>query len=303
MPALILDGRARRDEILESLRAEVEAAGRPPITFATVLVGDDESSARYVAMKHKAAEYVGLSVRGVGLPSSVSQEELEEAIAELSADPAVHGILVQLPLPDGIDELAAASRIEPAKDVDGMTAVSLGQLVLGAPGHRPCTAGGVLDLLARHGVDLRGRRAVVVGLGSFVALPVALMLAAPVARGGHGCGSVTVMDPDADDLAEACRGADLVVSDAGRPCLVRAEWVKPGAAVVDIGVSFVDGKLTGDVDPGVAEVAGALVPNPGGAGPMTIALLLRNTVAAARAAGLLGGGDGARDRELSGERR
>ncbi len=277
---------------MESLRSEVEAGGRPRITFATVLVGDDVASARYVALKHDAAERVGLSVRAVHLPASVSQDGLEEELLSLSTDPSVHGILLQLPLPEGLDELAAASRIDPGKDVDGMTSTSLGRLVQGAPGIRPCTAAGILDLLGRHGVQLARRRAVIAGRGPLVALPLALMLSAPEGAGGKGCAAVTVVDPGCGDVAEACRAADLVVSDAGRPHWVRAEWVKPGATVVDVGVSFVGGKLTGDVDPRVAEVAGALVPNPGGAGPMTVALLLRNTVDAARAAGALGAAKG-----------
>lgn len=288
LPARILDGRARRDEILELLRAELAARGRPNITFATVLVGDDEASTRYVALKHAAAEHIGLSVRALQLPASVTQQGLEEALAALSEDQTVHGILLQLPLPEGIDEIAAAARIAPDKDVDGMTAVSLGRILQGAPGHRPCTALGVLDLLGRHGIELHGRHAVVVGRGSLVALPLALMLASSRDAGGQGCAGVAVMDPDAGDLREVCRAADLVVSDAGRPHLVRAEWIEPGATVVDVGVSFVGGKLVGDVGSEVAQVAGALVPNPGGAGPMTVALLLRNTVDAARQAGLLG---------------
>jgi len=288
LPALILDGRARRDEILESLREEVEACGRPQITFATVLVGDDEASVRYVTLKHKAAERIGVSVRSVQLPESVSQERLEEEILALSADPEVNGILLQLPLPDALDEMVAASCIAPQKDVDGMTAVSLGRLVQGVPGHRPCTAAGILDLLHRHGIELAGCRAVIVGQGPLVALPLALMLSAPEDVGGRGCGAVTVMDPANDGLREMCRAADLIVSDAGRPHLVRAGWIKPGATIVDVGVSFVEGKLTGDVAPQVSEVAGALAPNPGGAGPMTIALLLGNTLDAARLAGVLG---------------
>ncbi len=295
MPALILDGRARRDEILELLRAEVEACGRPQIVFATVLVGDDEASVRYVKLKHDAAERIGVSVRGVQLPSTASQERLETEIHALSSDPSVHGILLQLPLPDGFDDLSAAARIDPGKDVDGMTASSLGRLVWRAPGHRPCTAAGVLDLLGRHGTDLASRRAVVIGRGPLVALPLALMLAAPRDAGGEGCAAVTLLDPDAEGLADACRAADLVVSDAGRPHLVRASWIRPGATVVDVGVSFVGGRLTGDVAPEVAEVAGAIVPNPGGAGPMTVALLLRNTIDAARAAGALGPPSGERD--------
>ena len=263
------------------------ACGHPVVTFATVLVGDDPASTRYVALKHTAAEHVGLSVRGLQLPASVTQAALEAALEELSADASVHGILLQLPLPGDIDEIAAASRIAPDKDVDGMTAVSLGRILQGARGHRPCTALGVLDLLGRHRIELEGRRAVVVGRGPLVALPLALMLATPVDAGGQGCASVAVVDPDAGDPGEVCGAADLVVSDVGRPHLVRAEWIVPGATVVDIGVSFVDGKLVGDVAPEVADVAGALVPNPGGAGPMTVALLLRNTVDAARDAGLL----------------
>jgi methylenetetrahydrofolate dehydrogenase (NADP+)/methenyltetrahydrofolate cyclohydrolase len=241
-----------------------------------------------VALKHRAAEQVGIRVRAVRLPRSAPQAHVEEALLALSSDPSVHGILLQLPLPAGLDEAAAASCIDPRKDVDGMTAFSLGRLVQGRGAHRPCTAAGVLDLLRRHGIDLSGRRAVVVGRGSLVAIPLALMLAGAQSAGGEGCAAVTVTDADAPDLAEVCRAADLVVSDVGRPRLVRAEWIKPGATVADVGVSFVDGKLVGDVDPKVAEVAGALVPNPGGAGPMTVALLLRNTLDAARSAGVLG---------------
>lgn len=286
--ARVLDGRARRDEILAGLAAEVDAAGRPTVTFATVLVGDDEASVRYVGLKHRAAEQIGLAVRGVQLPADVTQAELEAAISALSADPGVHGILLQLPLPEGggLDEAAASACIAPAKDVDGMTAESLGRLVLGAPGHRPCTAAGVLDLLARHGIGVTGRRAAVVGTGSMVALPLSLLLVAA------GATAVTIVDPDAADAAAACREADLVVADAARPRLVGPDWVRPGAAVVDVGVSFVGGRLVGDVDPAVAGVAGAVVPNPGGAGPMTVALLLANTVAAAREAGVLPAGDG-----------
>lgn len=294
MPAVILDGRSRRDEILASLRAELESAGRPRITFATVLVGDDAASARYVGLKHKAAEQIGVLVRGVTLPARATQRELNGEIEALSADPTVHGILLQLPLPEGLDADDAAARIDAQKDVDGMTPCSLGRLVLGAPGHRPCTAAGIVDLLLRHQVVLAGKRAVIVGSGALVALPLALMLAAPVGSGGQACAAVTVSDPQADGLAASCREADLLVSDAGAPRLVAPDWVKPGATVVDVGVSFVDGKLTGDVDPDVAKVAGALVPNPGGAGPMTVALLLRNTVDAARAARAAGLVDGHR---------
>ncbi len=287
--ARVLDGRARRDEILDGLAVEIAAAGGPPVTFATVLVGDDEASVRYVGFKHAAAERIGMRVRGVHLPASVGQASLEAEIAALGADPSVHGVLLQLPLPEGAgyDEVAAAGRIPVEKDVDGMTAGSLGRLVLGAPGHRPCTAAGVVELLTGHGVTIEGRRAAVVGTGSMVARPLALMLASA------GASAVSLVDPDAADAAEVCRAADVVVSDSSRPCLVGLVWVKPGAAMADVGVSWVGGRLTGDVDPAVAGVAGALVPNPGGAGPMTVALLLRNTVEAARAAGVLGAGAGA----------
>lgn len=282
--ARVLDGRARRDEVLASLAAELDAAGRPPVGFATVLVGDDEASARYVGLKHEAARRVGIEVRGVALPASTDQVGLESELDGLAVDPAVHGVLLQLPLPEGsgLDALAAAERIPPDKDVDGMTSTSLGRLLLGAPGHRPATAAGVLDLLARHGVGVAGRRAAVVGTGTMVARPLALMLLAA------GASSVSLLDPADPDAARACRSADLVVSDAARAHLVGPGWVAAGATVVDVGVSFVDGRLVGDVDPAVAEVAGTLVPNPGGAGPMTVAMLLSNTLAAARAAGGLG---------------
>jgi len=279
-PAVVLDGRHRRDEILGSLAAEIDATKGPPVVFATVLVGDDETSVRYVGLKHAAARRVGIEVRALQLPASVDQATLEAEITALGADPAVNGILLQLPLPEGcgLDEVAAAACIPPAKDVDGMTATSLGLLVLGAVGHRPATAAGILDLLDRHQIALGGRRAAVVGTGSMVAIPLVLMLLAA------GAVSVSVVDPADPEAARVCRSADLVVSDAARAHLVGPEWVKPGATVVDVGVSWVEGSLVGDVDPAVREVAGAVVPNPGGAGPMTVAVLLANTVAAARGA-------------------
>ena len=290
--ALVLDGRRRRDEILGSLAAEVAAAGGPPVVFATVLVGDDEASVRYVALKHTAARRVGIEVRGVQLPATVGQATLEAEITALGTDPAVSGILLQLPVPDGsgLDEVAAAECIPPDKDVDGMTATSLGRLVLGAPGRRPATAAGILDLLDRYRIGVEGRRATVVGTGSIVALPLALMLVAA------GAVSVSVIDPADSEAARACRDADLVVSDAARAHLVGPGWVKTGATVVDVGVSWMDGRPVGDVDPAVREVAGAVVPNPGGAGPMTVAVLLANTVAAARDARARAGGIPGADR-------
>lgn len=276
--AVVLDGRRRRDEILGSLAAEVAAADGPPVVFATVLVGDDEASVRYVALKHAAARRVGIEVRGVQLPATVGQAALEAEITSLGTDPAVSGILLQLPVPEGsgLDEVSAAACIPPDKDVDGMTATSLGRLVLGAPGHRPATAAGILDLLDSYRIALRGRRAAVVGTGSMVAIPLALMLVAA------GVVSVSVIDPADTDADRSCREADLVVSEAARAHLVGPGWVKAGATVVDVGVSWVEGRLVGDVDPAVRAVAGAVVPNPGGAGPMTVAVLLANTVAAAR---------------------
>jgi methylenetetrahydrofolate dehydrogenase (NADP+)/methenyltetrahydrofolate cyclohydrolase len=278
MPAaIVMDGTALRDEIVASLRAEIDAAGSPPVCLATVLVGDDRPSQVYVRMKHRQANLAGMHSRHVELPATVSQGQLEAAIAELAADDAVHGLLVQLPLPPGLDADAVVGLIPVDKDVDGLTERSLGRLVRGQPGLVPCTPLGVLRLLERYEVPIARRRAVVVGRSTLVGLPVAMLLA----RKGVDA-TVTIAHSRTPDLAAVCREADILVAAAGQARIITADHVKPGAAVVDVGVSRIDEGIAGDVCFGeVAAVAGWITPMPGGTGPMTVACLLENTWAAA----------------------
>jgi methylenetetrahydrofolate dehydrogenase (NADP+)/methenyltetrahydrofolate cyclohydrolase len=280
--ALRLDGAALRDQMVEEIRTRVAAAGDPPVCLATVVDGDDPPSVRYVEMKHRAALRAGLRTRGAVVSATTSQAEAEDLVAALTDDPAVHGILVQLPLPAGLDEDRVLDRIDPAKDVDGLTLTSLGRLVRGTPGLVPATPLAVLRLLDAYQVPLAGRRVTIVGRTPLVGLPLSLLLGAP----GVGA-TVTVCSADDPELTGRCREADVVVSDASVPHLIGPGRVRPGATVVDIGVSWPEGRLVGDVDTAaVAAVAGALAPNPGGAGPMTIACLLESTL---RVAGLAAG--------------
>ena len=280
--AVLMDGTRLRDEIVAHIRSTVESAGSPAICLATVLVGDDPPSQRYVRSKHVQAGKAGLQSRNETLPAQASQAEVEDLVAALAEDPAVHGILVQSPLPDGLD-LDAVLRLVPAdKDVDGLTEVSLGRLVRGVPGLVGCTPLGVMRLLERYGVETSGRRAVVVGRSTLVGLPLALLLE----RKGIDA-TVTVAHSRSRDLEALCREADIVVAAAGQARMITAEHVKPGAAVVDVGISRTDEGLVGDVDFDAAQaVAGAITPMPGGTGPMTIACLLENTLTAARLQGV-----------------
>ena len=279
-----MDGKILRDEIIEALRKELEAAGSPPVCLATVLVGDDRPSEVYVRMKHQAAERAGMLSKHVDLPGAVSQGQVEAAVAELAADPEVHGILVQLPLPDGLDANAVLEVLPADKDVDGLTEQSMGRLVRGAPGLAPATPLGVMRLLQRYGVETSGRRAVIVGRSTLVGLPLALLLA----RKGVDA-TVTLAHSRTPELAALCRDADILVGAAGQAQMLTADHVKPGAAVVDVGVSRTADGIVGDVDQAsVADVAGWLTPMPGGTGPMTIACLLENTMLAARLQGAVG---------------
>ena len=228
----LMDGTALRDEIVAGLRAEIEAAGSPPVCLATVLVGDDGPSERYVRSKQRFAAAAGMQSRHVALPATATQGEVEAAVTELAADPAVHGILVQLPLPDGLDADAVIGLIPVDKDVDGLTDRSLGRLVRGEPGLVPCTPLGVMRLLERYDVPIAGRRAVVVGRSTLVGLPVALLLA----RKGIDA-TVTMAHSRTSDLAAVCREADILVAAAGQARMITADHVKPGAAVIDVGVS------------------------------------------------------------------
>jgi methylenetetrahydrofolate dehydrogenase (NADP+) / methenyltetrahydrofolate cyclohydrolase len=278
MTAVLLDGRTTSAEVRERVRQTLAAAGNPPVCLATVLVGDDGPSRRYVASKQKLAGEVGMASRHQALAASASQAEVEEVVAALAGDPTVHGILVQLPLPAGLDEHAVIDLIPPEKDVDGLTTASLGRLVRGQRGLVPCTPRGCMELLARYEVPIRGARAVVIGRSTLVGLPMALLLAA---KGTDA--TVTVAHSRTPDLAGVCREADILVSAVGVAGLVTPEFVKPGAAVLDVGISRTEAGLVGDVRfDEVREVAGWLTPMPGGTGVMTTACLLENTLDAAR---------------------
>jgi methylenetetrahydrofolate dehydrogenase (NADP+)/methenyltetrahydrofolate cyclohydrolase len=274
--ATTLDGTATLTAIKAELTERVSALAARGIRpgLGTVLVGDDPASRWYVNAKHKDCAAIGVTSIRRDLPATATQEEVEAVVAELNADPACTAFLVQQPT--GLDEFAILAAVDPAKDVDGLHPTNLGWLVLGKPAPLPCTPTGIIELLGRYDVPIAGAHVVVVGRGITVGRPLALMLT----RRSENA-TVTVCHTGTGDLAEHVRQADIVVAAAGSPSLITAEMVKPGAAVLDAGVSRVDGKIAGDVAPDVVEVAGYLSPNPGGVGPMTRAMLLRNVVEAA----------------------
>lgn len=281
MTAVLMDGNGLRDEIVDRLRQRIEGAGSPEICLATVLVGDDGPSQSYVRMKHKRAQVAGLTSRHVDLPTSATQAEVESAVRELVSDDGVHGILVQLPLPDGLDPEPVLDLIPPEKDVDGLTERSMGRLLRGRPGLVGCTPLGVMRLLERYDIATSGKRAVVIGRSTLVGLPLSLLLA----RKGVDA-TVTLAHSRTKDMAEVVREADIVVGAAGQARMITADMVKPGAAVIDVGVSRTESGIVGDVDfEPVSEVAGWITPMPGGTGPMTIACLLENTLSAAELQG------------------
>ena len=279
--AVLMDGNRLRDEIVAELNAEITAAGGPAVCLATVLVGDDKPSRIYVRNKQRKAAEAAMESRHVELAADAGQAEVEEAVGGLAADPGVHGILVQLPLPEGLDPDAVLELIPPEKDVDGLTPRSMGRLVRGQRGHVPCTPLGVMRLLDRYGVATSGSRAVVIGRSTLVGLPQVLLL------GRKGVDATpTLAHSRTPELREVCRQADIIVAAAGMARLVTADFVRPGAAVIDVGISRTADGIVGDVDfEGVQEVAGAVTPMPGGTGPMTIACLLQNTLSAARMLG------------------
>jgi methylenetetrahydrofolate dehydrogenase (NADP+)/methenyltetrahydrofolate cyclohydrolase len=278
MTAIVMDGNALRDEIIARLRVTIEAAGSPAICLATVLVGDDGPSQRYVASKHKKAVEAGLVARHVDLPATATQAEVEAAVRELTEDPTVHGVLVQLPLPDGLDAEPVLDLIPPEKDVDGLTERSMGRLVRNRPGLVGCTPLGVMRLLEKYDVPTSGARAVVIGRSTLVGLPLSLLLN----RKGADA-TVTMAHSRTADMAAVVREADIVVGAAGQARMITGDMVKPGAAVIDVGVSRTEAGIVGDVDRASVEaVAGWLTPMPGGTGPMTIACLMENTLSAAR---------------------
>jgi len=281
--ARLLDGEALaariRAEITDRV-ARLAAEGLRP-GLGTVLVGDDAPSARYVALKHEDCAQVGMASVHEHLPAKTTQEELLEVIARFNADPAVHAYLVQLPLPPGLDEEAALLAVDDTKDVDGLHPLNLGRLVMGTPGPLPCTPAGIVELLHAYDVVVEGRHVVIIGRGITIGRPLALLLALK----RPGCNAaVTVVHTGVPNLAELVRSADIVVAAAGSPGLVTPDMVKPGAAVVGAGTTFVGKRVVSDVDEAVAEVAGWITPRIGGVGPMTRAMLLRNTLRAAERA-------------------
>jgi len=276
-----MDGNRLRDEIVARLAREIAAAGSPPVCLATVLVGDDGPSQRYVRNKHAQAEKAGMLSRNEVLAASAGQAAVEAVVARLAADPTVHGILVQSPLPAGYDEEAVLALIPADKDVDGLTTQSMGRLMRGLPGLVGCTPLGVMRLLERYGIATAGQRAIVIGRSMLVGLPLSVLLA----RKGVDA-TVTIAHSRSGDITELCRQADIVVGAAGVPRMITAAHVKPGATVIDVGISRTDSGIVGDVDfESVQAVAGAITPMPGGTGPMTIACLLENTLTAARRQG------------------
>ncbi|WP_019972996.1 bifunctional methylenetetrahydrofolate dehydrogenase/methenyltetrahydrofolate cyclohydrolase [Mycobacterium sp. 141] len=275
MGAITLDGKAARDEIFTDLKdrvAKLTAAGRTP-GLGTVLVGDDPGSQAYVRGKHADCAKVGINSIRRDLPADISQAELDATIDELNANPDCTGYIVQLPLPKHLDENSALERIDPAKDADGLHPTNLGRLVLGIEAPLPCTPRGIVHLLRRFDVPIAGAHVVVIGRGVTVGRPIGLLLT----RRSENA-TVTLCHTATRDLAGLTRQADIIIAAVGVPHLLTADMIKPGAAVVDVGVSRVDGKLTGDVAPDVWEVAGHVSPNPGGVGPLTRAFLLTNVV-------------------------
>jgi methylenetetrahydrofolate dehydrogenase (NADP+)/methenyltetrahydrofolate cyclohydrolase len=280
--ATIIDGREVARQVREGVArdvAELVKDGGPPPGLATVLVGDDAASQIYVGNKQKASKEVGIEPFDHRPSGDSTQEEVAALIGELNADPAVSGILLQLPLPAHLDGVELTGLVSPAKDVDGLTAVSAGLLALGRKGLRPCTPLGVMALLDAAGARLEGAEAVVIGRSNLFGKPMAQLLLGANA-------TVTTCHSRTRDLPAVCRRADVLVAAVGRARMVRADWVKPGATVIDVGqnrLSTSPPTLTGDVDfDAVKDVAGAITPVPGGVGPMTIAFLLRNTLQAAR---------------------
>jgi methylenetetrahydrofolate dehydrogenase (NADP+) / methenyltetrahydrofolate cyclohydrolase len=274
MSAVRIDGKVVADKVRAEVAKDVEAFGLP-VCLATILVGDDPASHIYVGWKHKAATQAGIETRDHRLPEATAESEILELLEELNADDAVDGILVQLPLPAQVDEARVIGAIDPEKDVDGLHPLNSGRLFLGQPLHVPATPLGVMVMLREYGVELEGKEAVVIGRSELAGKPMAMLLLAENA-------TVTICHSRTADLGAHTREADVLVAAVGRPGIVTPDMVKPGSAVVDIGITRTENGLLGDVDPAVAEVAGYMTPVPGGVGPMTIAMLLRNTVTAAQ---------------------
>lgn len=282
MTARIIDGKAIAQGLRAELKVRVDAMRANGITpgLAVIIVGEDPASKVYVGNKVKACAEIGLHSRHVALPANTSEVTLLEKIAELNADPAIHGLLVQLPLPPHIDSHKVLEAISPSKDVDGFHPMNVGALVTGATLFPPCTPSGTMKLLEKMGVEIDGRHAVVVGRSNIVGKPMALMLL-------HKSATVTICTSRTKDLGKHTRDADILVVATGKAQMVTGDMIKPGAVVIDIGINRLpDGRLVGDVDfESAKEVAGLITPVPGGVGPMTIAILMANTIQAAERAG------------------
>ena len=280
MTAQLLDGERLAQRIKMELAERVErltANGRTP-GLGTLLVGDNPSSVRYVEMKIEECKEIGVRSFDVHLPATASQAEIESVVDAFNADPEVHSILVQLPLPDGINEEQVLFRVHPAKDVDGLHPTNLGRLVMGVPGPLPCTPAGIVELLAEYRVPVEGKHVVIIGRGLTIGRPLALLMAM---RRPNCNAAVTVVHTEVEDMAALTRSADVVVSAAGVPGIVTADMVQPGSAVVGAGTSFAGKKLLSDIADDVAEKVAWITPRLGGVGPMTRAMLLRNAVLAA----------------------
>ncbi|MCM1164766.1 MAG: bifunctional methylenetetrahydrofolate dehydrogenase/methenyltetrahydrofolate cyclohydrolase FolD [Lachnospiraceae bacterium] len=276
MSANIIDGKAISAAVKEQVRDEI-ARGGLSVGLAVVIVGDDPASRVYVNNKKKACEFCGIKSYEYALPAETPQEQLLELVDTLNADKNVNGILVQLPLPKGLDEKAVIERISPEKDVDAFHESNVGRIMIGNYSFLPCTPAGCMELIRSTGVEVAGKECVVIGRSNIVGKPMAMLLL-------HEDGTVSVCHSKTNDLAKVCRRADILVAAVGRPNFVTADMVKPGAVVIDVGINRLEsGKLCGDVKfDEVSEVAGWITPVPGGVGPMTIAMLMRNTVTAAR---------------------
>jgi methylenetetrahydrofolate dehydrogenase (NADP+)/methenyltetrahydrofolate cyclohydrolase len=277
MSARIIDGKKIAAEIREEVRRQVEGLqakmGKVP-GLAAILVGDDLASATYVRTKTRACQEAGIASRQLTPSGNIAQADLLRIIQELNRDPAIHGILIQLPLPKHLGERAVLESVDPRKDVDGFTFANIGRLVENRPQFVPCTPAGIIELLDREGIEIKGKHAVVVGRSEIVGKPVAFLLL-------HRHATVTICHSRTADLAAETRRADILVAAVGRPRLITGAMLEPGAIVIDVGINRVEGKLVGDVDfESAVQIASAITPVPGGVGPMTVAMLLKNTVRA-----------------------
>ncbi|MBT5873984.1 MAG: bifunctional 5,10-methylenetetrahydrofolate dehydrogenase/5,10-methenyltetrahydrofolate cyclohydrolase [Candidatus Latescibacteria bacterium] len=278
---VIMSGRNLADQLQETMKDETNALKRQGIVpgLGTVLVGDDPASATYIAMKHKACEDVGMASIHAQLPKDVSQSDLEATLRDINMNPEVDAYIVQLPLTPGLNEESALMAVDPEKDADGLHPVNLGRLVMGAPGPLPCTPAGIVELLIHYGVSIEGKHVVIVGRGLTIGRPLALLLSL---KRPNCNAAVTVIHTGVEQMGYYTRQADILVAAAGSPGLISADMVKPGAAVVGAGLTRVGKKLHSDVEDSVSEVAGWVTPRIGGVGPMTVAMLLQNTITAAK---------------------